>query len=68
MGGNVDAEFFLTQMGIDMVTRKNVMQLSCGQQRIEIVRALVSKTLVLLADEPMGNLDEDTAKDIVEIF
>lgn len=60
----------LTQMGIDQSTRKrNVMQLSGGQQqRVAIARALASKAPVLLADEPTGNLDEDTAKDIVEIF
>lgn len=70
LGGNADAELLLTQMGIDMTTRKrNVMQLSGGQQqRVAIARALASKAPVLLADEPTGNLDEDTAKDIVEIF
>lgn len=50
-------------------SRRNVMQLSGGQQqRVAIARALASKAPVLLADEPTGNLDEDTAKDIVEIF
>ena len=70
LGGNADAEILLTQMGIDKSTRKrNVMQLSGGQQqRVAIARALASKAPVLLADEPTGNLDEDTAKDIVEIF
>ena len=60
----------MTQMGIDKSTRKRkVMQRSGGQQqRVAIARALASKAPVLLADEPTGNLDEDTAKDIVEIF
>ena len=48
---------------------RNVNSLSGGQQqRVAIARALASKAPVLLADEPTGNLDEDTAKDIVEIF
>lgn len=70
LGGNADAEILLTQMGIDKATRKrNVMQLSGGQQqRVAIARALASKAPVLLADEPTGNLDENTAKDIVDIF
>lgn len=70
LGGNVDAEILLSQMGIEQTARKrNVMQLSGGQQqRVAIARALASKAPVLLADEPTGNLDEDTAKDIVSIF
>lgn len=70
LGGMADAEFLLSQMGIDKTTRRrNVMQLSGGQQqRVAIARALASKAPILLADEPTGNLDEDTAKDIIELF
>ena len=38
------------------------------QQRVAIARALASETPVILADEPTGNLDEDTAQDITEIL
>ena len=49
--------------------KENVMQLSGGQQqRVAIARALASKAPILLADEPTGNLDEDTANEIISIF
>lgn len=70
LGGKADAEELLTQMGIDEAQRKrNVMQLSGGQQqRVAIARALASRAPILLADEPTGNLDEDTANEIISIF
>lgn len=65
-----DALPILEKLGLSREeAKRNVMKLSGGQQqRVAIARALASGNPVILADEPTGNLDEYTAKDITKIF
>ena len=60
----------LAQLGLEeQDVRRKVLRLSGGQQqRVAIARALACDVDILFADEPTGNLDADTAAQIVEVF
>ena len=63
------AEALLADLGLADQMRKYPEQLSGGQrQRVAIARALANDPLVVLADEPTGNLDSANARAVFEIF
>lgn len=69
-GKKSEALPLLRRVGLtDAEASRNVLKLSGGQQqRVAIARALAAKSPVILADEPTGNLDEETAQEIVKIL
>ena len=70
LGGTDRPEELLSKVNIPQEAwKRNVRKLSGGQQqRVAIARALASNAKVLLADEPTGNLDEQTAVEIIELL
>lgn len=60
-------EEILNRLGISNLLGQNIGELSGGQQqRISIARILSKKPKIIFADEPTGNLDSKTARDVMD--
>jgi cell division transport system ATP-binding protein len=59
----------LDQVGLLSKEKSRPLELSTGeQQRVGIARAIVAKPMLLIADEPTGNLDPELALEIMQLF
>ncbi|WP_252315798.1 ABC transporter ATP-binding protein [Sinobaca sp. H24] len=63
------AEDLLYKLGIESLRDNKVAELSGGElKRLGIARALLSSPELLLADEPTGSLDDETAEELISLF
>lgn len=69
LSGNEVDEGLLKRLNIDYVMKQGVGELSGGQQqRLSIARVLTKKPKIIFADEPTGNLDKESASEVMKIL
>lgn len=67
-GNTIDNEL-MKRLKIDHVLKQGIGELSGGQQqRLSIARILTKKPRIIFADEPTGNLDKITAKEVMDVL
>lgn len=66
---HVRAEALIEKMGLSGCMQRKPGELSGGQcQRVAVARALINRPKLLLADEPTGSLDQDTAESVMNLL
>jgi len=69
LSGNTIDENLMKRLKIDHVLHQGIGELSGGQQqRLSIARILTKKPKIIFADEPTGNLDKITAKEVMDVL
>jgi putative ABC transport system ATP-binding protein len=66
---NAWCDYLVEKLGLSALLDRHVAALSGGQQqRVAIARALASEPKLLLADEPTGNLDEQSGREVMQLL
>ena len=69
LSGNKISNALLKRLDIEHCINQKVTELSGGQQqRVSIARVLTKKPKIIFADEPTGNLDAETANEVMKLF